>query len=165
MALGTPPPAAGRSPAPPPPKAQPAVRRLVAVVPRAAALALFLVVLAATLSYSLLPGSASLKEGSVAPQDFAAPRSDVDSYQTAELRRQAAAAVPSILRFDPSHAAAAATALEKVVGEVKAVLADTSLDQEAQLRGVTGRLPGNPSAQVVSQVVALGPDGWEELGK
>jgi hypothetical protein len=122
-------------------------------------------VLAATLSYSLLPEGASLKEGSVAPLDFAAPRSDVDSYQTAELRRQAAAAVPIILRFDSSRASAAATALEKVVSEVKTILADTSLDQEARLRGVTGKLPGSPPAQVASQAAALGPDGWEELGK
>jgi len=161
MALGTPPATHGRTP-PSVPRAEP--RRVVTLVPRTVVLLLFLAVIAVTLSFGLLRESVPLQQGSVCPQDFAAPRTGEDTYKTAELRRQAAAAVPDYYRFEPQAAGVVAAYLDKMASDVTAVLSDATLDLDARSRALAEKLPGEPSAQVVALVAGLDAQTWTGAG-
>lgn len=115
------------------------------------------------LLHNSLPEGVSLVVGSVAPQDFQAPRKAVDSYLTNEARKRAADSVPDYYRFDPALGESAGARLDQLRNDIRTVQSDQTLDREARQRAILARLPGEPEALVAAQIIDLGVEGWSSI--
>jgi putative nucleotidyltransferase with HDIG domain len=107
-----------------------------------------------------LPEGATLEVGSVAPQDYLAPRGAIDVYRTNEARQRAANAQPDQYRFDPGLGEAALIRLDRLSSDLRSVFSDQTLDRDARIAAILGKLPPDASPLVARQLEDLGLQGW-----
>lgn len=102
-------------------------------------------VFAAGLFVALLPvtpGGVRIEEGRIATRTIRAPTdiSFESATLTEERRQEAAAAVPDSLVYDPSVAVAQQTALNEILGRVRAIRSDDGLSVSAKVASL-GQIP------------------------
>lgn len=81
------------------------------------------------------PEELDLKEGQISPLDITSPRGVVlvDEARTAELKRQAAAAVQKVYQEDPQAKADTLQAVHFIHGQIQALQQQPELDEKARL--------------------------------
>ena len=132
-------------------------------VPRLMVGLIVLVVLSGILFVNYRPQGYALSVGSVAPEDFLAPATAVDSYATAQARERAAAMIPDYFRFDSTLAPAATASLDQLQGDIAALLQNTTLSQDDLRAAIAARLPADGATEAARAIVALGRPAWINL--
>lgn len=122
-----------------------------------------LAVLAGILVVNNMPKGISLAVGSVAPQDFLAPRSGTDSFATEQARELAAARVPDYYRFDSTLAATAGASIDKLTADINAIFADSTLAESAAKAAIARHFAGHAPADTAEAVWELGSQGWTSV--
>ncbi len=122
-----------------------------------------LAILAAILVVNNMPKGIALVVGSVAPQDFLAPRTAADSYATEQARERAAATVPDYYRFDATLAASAGARIDKLASDINALLGDSSLSGSALETAIAAHFAGDTAFDIAAAIVDMGVQGWSQV--
>ncbi|MDP2873019.1 MAG: HDIG domain-containing protein [Bacillota bacterium] len=133
---------------------------LVTQLPRLIIGVLFAALVAAVVLYNYQPEGVDLRVGSIAPQDYAAPRTSYDKYMTARLKEQASASVAEVHRFDPNLSKTAASLFDALNSGVLSLIEDANLSREARMTAMASLLPGSPGPEVTGALADLSPEEW-----